>query len=106
MHSDSVPIYSNWGSNEPGDVDQDKLCTYVDVNGVWHSQDCSSQMPALCKATTKGVYDDHSSERGPYSDCNESDGWFNSVDDLTGHYCIKAFDQAMNQTDAEGQGRD
>ena len=53
MHSGSVPIYSNWGADEPGDVDQDKLCTYVDVDGVWHSQDCSSLMPALCKATTK-----------------------------------------------------
>ena len=106
MHAESIPVYSNWGSEEPGDVYQDKLCTYIDVNGVWHSQDCLSQMPALCKATTKGVYDDHTSDRGEYSDCKESDGWFNSIDDVSGHYCIKAFDQVMNQVDAEGQGED
>ena len=46
--------------------------------------------PALCKATPKGAFDeDSAANRGEYSDCKN--GWFNSIDDSTGHYCIKAF---------------
>ena len=78
---------------------KDKLCTYIDRNGVWHSEDCSTRLPGLCKATTKGVYDDHTSDRGDYNDC--PDGWFNSVDDVTGHYCIRAFSELETQNGAE-----
>ena len=37
----------------------------------------------MCKATPKGVFDEDNSH------CKN--GWFNSTDDSTGHYCIKAF---------------
>ena len=53
----------------------------------------------MCKATTKGVYDDHTTDRGDYNDC--PDGWFNSVDDVTGHYCIRAFSELETQNGAE-----
>ena len=50
----------------------------------------SGTKPALCKATPKGAFDeDSAANRGEYSDCKN--GWFNSIDDSTGHYCIKAF---------------
>ena len=37
---------------------KDKLCTYIDRNGLWHSEDCSTSLPGLCKATTKGKLTD------------------------------------------------
>ena len=50
----------------------------------------SACKPALCKATPKASFDeDIAANRGEYFDCK--DGWFNSIDDSTGHYCIKAF---------------
>ena len=46
--------------------------------------------PALCRAAPKGAFDeDKAANRGEYSDC--TNGWFNSIDDSTGHYCIKGF---------------
>lgn len=98
MHAESLAVYSNWGRDEPADIYQDRLCAYIDQNGVWHSADCSTQLPGLCKATSKGVYDDHTSDRGDYIDCKN--GWHNSIDETTGHYCVKAFEQKATQQDA------
>jgi len=39
--------------------------------------------PALCKATPKEAFDEDSAH------CKN--GWFNIIDDSSGHYCIKAF---------------
>ena len=58
-----------------------------------------SQSYSLSDNLRTGVYDDHTSDRGDYNDC--PNGWFNSVDDVTGHYCIKAFSELETQKSAE-----
>ena len=58
-------------------------------------------MPALCKATKKGVYSDKSDGRGEYQDCAVANGWYNSIDDSAGHYCLKAFNDQKSGDEAD-----
>ena len=39
--------------------------------------------------------------RGEYQDCSVDNGWYNSIDDSSGHYCLKAFKDQKSGTSAD-----
>ena len=92
-HAESFTTFTNWAAGEPNALSDARTCTYMSIDGLWHTNDCSERLSYLCKASE--VVHREPDIRGDYLSCDVvGDGWFASseqLDDTHGHHCIKAF---------------
>ena len=83
-----MPMPGICKATKKGSFDEDLAARRGEYSG--QGPFCSNGPRRTTGQITNGNWSVFDHGRSPNKDCNEDKGWFTSIDDQTGHYCIRA----------------